>query len=241
MEKEAIPTNFITQTEFAESAGVTKGAIYLANRRQPALVHIDEKTRKIDPNHPLNVAYRTNREHRTSRRQRAANLSKSINKELPTPGELEGIIKNILQDMATPAAATPAEAESEEKPQPTSAPETTSETNTAESPSEPEPQPRESNANPGNKLQNYDPEDIQAALQAKGRKAVLENLKIQKEQIQVAALSGELARRDHVETFIGIISGTISNYFLPLDFRLTATIMDICGITDQKIKLEIFY
>ena len=42
-----------------------------------------------------------------------------------------------------------------------------------------------------------------------------------------------------METFIGIISGTINNFFMPLDHRLTATIMDICGITDPKIKVEI--
>lgn len=229
----------ITQAQFARDVGVTRGAISLANTRQPPLVHIDPETRKIDPDHPLNIAYKNNRVERTSPRQQAANLSKSIAKEISNPDVLKGILKEVLQDITSESTISPVKQESEKNPSPISKQDTISEDSTATPDSDQESWSQKSNANPGNQLKDYDTELLKASFQEKGQKAALENLKIQEKQIKIAALSGELARRDHVETFIGIISGTLSNYFLPLDFRLTATIMDICGVTDPKIKLEI--
>jgi hypothetical protein len=225
----------IKQAKFATQCGVTNGAIYLAGRR--GLVHIDPETRKIDPDHPLNIAYKNNNQERTSKRQKAANLSKSIAKELSNPDGLKELLKEALQEITSEKSAKPAEAEPEKESPPASMPETPSESNTATP--VPSREPRPTNPNPGNRLEDYDPETVKAALQAKGQKAALENLKIQEKQLKIAELSGELVRRDHVKEFIGIISGTISNYFLPLDFRLTSTIMDICGINDPEIKLKI--
>ena len=227
--------NFITQTEFAKRVGVTKGAIWLAVRRDPPAVHVDEETKKIDPDHPLNVAYMNNREKRTSKRQQNANISKAIAKEIMSE-ELETMMTGMFKNMMREAGATPTQQAEEVQP-PAAAPETTSEVNAAP----PTPEPRQANpvATPGNDLQGHGREAVQAWTQEKGQKAALDNLKIQEKQMKIAELSGELARRDHVEKFMSIIFGTISNYFLPLDFRLTATIMDICGINDPKVKLEI--
>jgi len=238
METENKSVKLITKAQFARNVGVTRGAISLASSRQPPLVYVDPESGKIDPEHPMNIAYITNREERTSNRQKKANLSKAIAKEL-TAGDLEEMLKGLIQNITGQAVSTPAQPAQEEKQQPTSTAETTSEVNAATHSGESKsPQPA-ANANSGNDLQGYDPKIIQAAVQEKGQKAALDNLKIQEKQIKIAELSGELARRDHVETFIGIIYGTINNHFLPLDFRLTATIMDICGLTDPKIKLEI--
>lgn len=237
----------MNQSEFSRHVGVTRGAIWQAVRAGTVI----KDGNSVDPDHPVNVEYLNNAQNRNSGNRAEVSLAKAVIKETQKPGvvseimnkmgKLEKLFMENLQAKTTQPQAIQEPIAQDEKPKPeeTQAAESKPEkTKPPPKPAKPPPQTRPT-SNPKNDLGGYDPEIISEAIAEKKRKAALDNLKLMKEQIKTAELMGDLLFRADVEKFIGVMAGLMSNFFLPMDYRVTPKIMDICKVTDQETRIAI--
>jgi hypothetical protein len=87
--------------------------------------------------------------------------------------------------------------------------------------------------------QNYTAQDMRAFRAEQDNKNRIENIKLHKEEIKLAKEMKEFIPFIWVGKMMARLSGTIQNYFLSLDERLTPEIMATCKINDIEKQLQV--